>query len=205
MKILCRSLVLFACVFVLGASCLATTQYLDADADVTFVRVSGPTISPLGGGYNEWSAVFNVTNTSATSLPLYWYWTSAQTKDPVNLQLEQMTWNNAAQQWQYLNLNGDSMTAQTLTPATYIDFSNTNVPFPSSGFAATDSLPAYFLGVVPSGGTVSFTWNRQLSSNNFDYFNGVNFLTTAPEPSSLCLMGTGLLGCLSTRRKWLRK
>jgi hypothetical protein len=174
---------------------------MDVLADVSLVRLSGPTITSLGGGYNQWDAVFQITNISSNPLPLYWYWVSAQPVDPATGSLVNMTWNNSGQRWEYTSTMVGLMTAETITPATYIQLSQTDVGA-LTGVNSSDSLPAYYLGVVAPGNSAIFTWDRKLTNNISTYFNSVTVLTpTVPEPSSLLLMGGGVLASLGVMRR----
>jgi len=175
----------------------ADTFYPNAGGEITFVQLSGPSITPLGNGDNQWSTPVQFTNASSMTLNAIVI---------VNEQIfgsQDATWNNTAQQWQ-----SGSLQATFTNPGSYFLLSDTNIPIPAGfGLTASDSVPAYSLGTLAPGGQVTIDFLQDISpSVNTEFFYiGIGAIPVTPLPSSawggLALLGgLGLIPVL--RRRW---
>jgi PEP-CTERM motif len=187
---------------------LADIPYPDVTSSLLGVQTGGPFLSPLPSGDTLWSTPVDYTNNGSVTLQNVTVIITSQVfLDPGTDALENTTWNNAGQQWQYSSTTLHSAHSSFVNASFYLSLAptNTNIPIPTGfGLTTSDSVPAYSLGTLAPGQTVSVTFMQDISSNvTEEFFNGsiagTAVTASVPEPSTLIVGSIGALALVAVR------
>jgi hypothetical protein len=134
---------------------------------------------------------------NGSNLALVLNFSENQTADELSGQLEKLV-------LQLYNAAGNSVFTAVLPDPIF--YASTEAGTGSSGFLfrlSSSSATAFDLAVANNGGNQLGLGSRlsQVTGGNETYFVGVQAVTTAPEPASMALLGTGLLGVFGVARR----
>jgi hypothetical protein len=203
------ALLAFATALLVGWSSPAQAgmlPYPDADGLLSSMQTGGPFITPLSNGDNQWATPLHIANVSSLTLANATLLIDGQTFfDPGPGALENTTWNNSAQQWQYSTSTLTNVQSTFTNASLYVslDPASTNIPIrPGFGLTTSDSVPAYSFGGLAPGQSVDVTILQDISpAVAEEFFFGDFAAQVVPEPTTLVMLSTGTLSLAVFRQR----
>lgn len=195
-----RQVSVLALLAVLLAPTASHAQFLKTSG-ISIAQNGGPILTDLGNGFKRWVTNLTWTNTTATDINnLYFLTGSARVATPSSGGVQNTAWNNAlgvfALGSSTVAADNDALSI-TMLPA----FTDVAI-IPGFGVNPGDSLPAFSIGNLAAGASVSTQINFILSSDIAGFlFNGTIVREQLSSPVAaalplpwLVIIGIGAIG-----------